>query len=83
MPCVRFIYVYNSIFSDEEFKERVRSVIGPHTLEAKDVRKKFQRCYVSSPYIRIERKADILNDIICFTEEGLRRGKKSDTFKLT
>jgi hypothetical protein len=26
-------------------------------------------------YIRIERKADILDDIICFTEEGLRIGK--------
>jgi len=41
-PCVRFIDVYNSIFSDEEFKERVRSVIGPHTLEPMDVRTEFQ-----------------------------------------
>ncbi len=76
MPCVRFIDVYNSIFSDGEFKERVRSVIGPHTLEAVDVRKEFQRGYGSSPYIRIERKADILDEVICFTEEGLRRGKR-------
>ena len=42
MPCVRFIDVYNRIFSDEEFKERVRRVIGPHTLEPMDVRAEFQ-----------------------------------------
>ncbi|MGB7001623.1 MAG: hypothetical protein WBE22_06385 [Halobacteriota archaeon] len=75
MPCVSFIDVYNSIFADEEFKVRVQRVIGPHTLEPKDVRAEFQRRYGKSPYIRIERKADIFDDIICFTEEGLRKGK--------
>ena len=74
-PCVSYIDVYNSIFADEEFKERVRRVIGHHTLIDRDVRKEFQRRYGSSPYIRIERKADILNDIMCFTEEGLKKGK--------
>ncbi|MHC1593785.1 MAG: hypothetical protein ACXQT2_00510 [Methanotrichaceae archaeon] len=74
-PCVRYIDVFNSIFSDEEFKERVRRVIGHHTLTDRDVRAEFQRRYSSSPYIRIERKADILDDTICFTEEGLRKGK--------
>ena len=75
MPCVRFIDVYNRIFSGEEFKERVRSVIGPHTLTDRDMRREFQRRYGNSRYSRIERKADILDDIICFTEEGLRKGK--------
>jgi hypothetical protein len=75
MPCVRYIDVYNSIFADEEYKEMVKRVIGHHTLTDRDVRKEFQRRYGDSPYIRIERKADILNDIICFTEEGLRKGK--------
>jgi hypothetical protein len=74
-PCVRYIDVYNSIFADEEYKEMVKRVIGHHTLTDRDVRKEFQRRYGSSPYIRIERKADILDDVICFTEEGLRRGK--------
>jgi len=53
----------------------VRRVIGHHTLTDWDVRKEFQRRYGSSPYIRIERKADSLDDIICFTEEGLGKGK--------
>jgi hypothetical protein len=75
MPCVRFIEVYNRIFSDEEFKERVRSVIGPHTLEAMDVRKEFQRGYGKSPYIWIDKKTDRLYDDICFAEEGLKKGK--------
>ena len=74
-PCVSYIDVYNSIFTDEEFKERVRRVIGHRTLTDRDVRREFQRRYGSSPYIRMERKADILDDIICFTEEGLRMGK--------
>jgi len=76
-PCVRFIDVYNRIFSDEEFKERVRSVIGPHTLEAVDVRKEFQRRYGKSPYIWIDKStgSDRLYDDICFTEEGLKNGK--------
>ena len=77
MPCVRFIDVYNRIFSDEEFKERVRSVIGPHTLEAVDVRAEFQRRYGKSPYIWIDKNtgSDRLYDDICFTEEGLKNGK--------
>ena len=75
MPCVRFIDVYNRIFSDEEFKERVRSVIGPHTLEAVDVRAEFQRRYGKSPYIWIDKRTDRLYDDICFTEEGLKNGK--------
>ena len=77
MPCVRFIDVYNRIFSDEEFKERVRSVIGPHTLEAVDVRAEFQRRYGKSPYIWIDKRtgSDRLYDDICFTEEGLESGK--------
>jgi hypothetical protein len=75
MPCVRYIDVYNSIFADEEYKEMVKRVIRHHTLTDRDVRKEFQRRYGDSPYIRIERKADILDDIICFTEEGLRKGK--------
>ena len=76
-PCVRFIDVYNRIFSDEEFKERVRSVIGPHTLEAVDVRAEFQRRYGKSPYIWIDKSTggDRLYDDICFTEEGLKSGK--------
>jgi len=74
-PCVSYIDAYNSIFTDEEFKERVRRVIGHRTLTDRDVRKEFQRRYGSSRYIRIERKADILDDVICFTEEGLRKGK--------
>jgi len=75
MPCVRFIYVYNCIFSDEEFKEQVRSVIGPHTLEDRDVRAEFQRRYGKSPYIWIDERTDRLHDNICFTEEGLKTGK--------
>ena len=77
MPCVRFIDIYNRIFSGEEFKERVRSVIGPHTLEAVDVRAEFQRRYGKSPYIWIDKRAgsDRLHDNICFTEEGLKTGK--------
>ena len=75
MPCVKYIYVYNSIFADEEFKERVRSVIGEHTLEDRAVRTEFQRRYGSSPYIWIDRMADILDDTICFTDEGIRKGK--------
>ena len=39
------------------------------------MRKEFQRRYGNSRYIQIERKADILDDIICFTEEGLRKVK--------
>jgi len=76
-PCVRFIDVYNRIFSGEEFKERVRSVIGPHTLEAVDVRAEFQRRYGKSPYIWIDKNtgSDRLYDDICFTEEGLKNGK--------
>jgi len=73
--CVSYIDVYNSVFADEEFKERVRRVIGYRTLTDRDVRREFQRRYGSSPYVRIERKADILDDVICFTEEGLRMGK--------
>ena len=73
--CVRYIDVYNSIFADEEYKAMVREVIGHHTLTDRDVRNEFQRRYGSSPYIWIERKADILDDIICFTEEGMRKGK--------
>jgi len=76
MPCVSFIDVYNSISADEEFKERVRRVIGHHTLTDRDVRREFQRRYGNSRYVRIERKADILDDIICFTEEGLRKVKR-------
>jgi hypothetical protein len=75
MPCVRYIDAYNRISADEEFKERVRRVIGHHTLTDMDVRREFRRRYGNSRYIRIERKADILDDIICFTEEGLRKGK--------
>ena len=75
MPCVKYIYVYNSIFADEQFKERVRNVIGEHTLEVRDVRIEFQRRYGSSPYIWIDRMTDILDDNICFTEEGMRKGK--------
>ncbi len=56
MPCVRFIDVYNRIFGDEDFKERVRSVIGPHTLEPVDVRAEFQRRYGKSPYIWIDKR---------------------------
>ena len=74
-PCVRFIDVYNCIFSGEEFKERVRSVIGPHTLEAVDVRAEFQRRYGKSPYIWIDKSTGRLHDNICFTEEGLKNGK--------
>ena len=66
---------YNSIFSDEEFKERIRRVIGHPTLEDRDVRKEFQRRYGDSKYIWIDRRADILDDIVCFTEEGMRKGK--------
>lgn len=74
--CVRFIDVYNSIFSDEQFKERVRRVVGEdHTLEDRDVRKEFQRSCTKSRYIWIDRRSDILYDKICFTEEGLERGK--------
>jgi len=72
--CVRFIDVYKSFFTDENV-ERVKRVIGDHTLTDRDVRREFQRRYGKSPYIRIERKADILDDVICFTEEGLRKGK--------
>ena len=75
MPCVRFIDVYNRIFSGEEFKERVRSVIGPHTLEPMAVRTEFQRRYGKSPYIWIDKRTDRLHDNICFTEEGLKNGK--------
>jgi hypothetical protein len=75
-PCVSYIDVYNSIFCDEEVKAMVRRVIGyHHTLKDRDVRREFQRRYGSSPYVRIERKADILDDVICFTEEGLKKGK--------
>ena len=75
MPCGRYIDVYNSIFADEEYREMVKRVIGHHTLTDRDVRKEFQRRYGNSPYVRIERKANSLNDSICFTEEGLRKGK--------
>ena len=53
----------------------VREVIGHPTLEDRDVRKEFQRRYGNSKYIWIDRRADILDDIICFTEEGMRKGK--------
>jgi len=75
MPCVKYIQVYNSIFAGEQFKERVRNVIGEHTLDDRDVRAEFQRRYGGSPYVRIDRMADILDDNICFTEAGMRRGK--------
>jgi len=77
MPCVKFFSVYTSIFNDEEFKERVRRVIGYHTLEDRDVRKEFQMRYGHSKYITIERskRNDILDDNICFTEEGQKKGK--------
>ena len=75
MPCVRYIDAYNRIFADEDFKEQVRSVIGPHTLEPMDVRAEFQRRYGKSPYIWIDKRTDRLHDNICFTEEGLKNGK--------
>ena len=73
--CVGFIDVYESFFTDENVKEMVKRVIGYHTLTDRDVRKEFQRRYGNSRYIQIERKADILDDIICFTDEGLRKVK--------
>jgi len=73
--CVSYIDVYDSYFTDENVKEMVRRIIGDHTLVDRDVRAEFQRRYGDAPYIRIERKADILDDDICFTEEGLKKGK--------
>jgi hypothetical protein len=73
--CVSFIDVYDGYFTDENVKEMVRRVIGHHTLTDRDVRQEFQRRYGNSRYSRIERKADILDDSIGFTEEGLRKGK--------
>ncbi|RLG71544.1 MAG: hypothetical protein DRO11_04220 [Methanobacteriota archaeon] len=76
-PCVRFVDVYNLLLPDEEHREMVRRVIGGrHTLLDKDVRKAFQKSYGKSPYIRIKREDNILNDIICFTEKGMEKGKK-------
>ena len=49
--------------------------MGYHTLTDVAVREEFQRGYGSSSYIRIERKADILDDVICFTEKGLKKVK--------
>lgn len=76
MPCVRYIDAYNRIFADEEFKVWVRRVIGPHTLSDRDVRAEFQRRYDKSPYIWIDKRTDRLHDNICFTEEGLKNGKR-------
>ena len=53
----------------------VRSVIGYHTFVDRDVRAEFQRRYGNAQYIRIEKKADILDDTICFTEVGKKKGK--------
>jgi putative restriction endonuclease len=39
------------------------------------MKKAFQGCYGNSRDVQIERKADILDDIISFTKEGLRKGK--------
>jgi hypothetical protein len=78
---VSYIDVYNSIYCDEEVKAMVRRVIGYHALTDRAVRKEFQRCYGSSPYVRIKRKADILDEVICFTKEGLRKGKSSILMK--
>ena len=65
-----------------KMENRVRKIIngealGPHTLEAVDVRAEFQRRYGKSPYIWIDKNtgSDRLYDDICFTEEGLKNGK--------
>ena len=73
--CVSFIDVCNSYFRDERVKQMVRSVIGYHTFVDRDVRAEFQRRYGNAQYIRIEKKADILDDTICFTEVGKKKGK--------
>jgi hypothetical protein len=65
--------------------KKVRSVIEPHTLEAMDVRKEFQRRYGKSPYIWIDKRTDSdrLYDDICFTEEGMRKGKSPILLKIS
>ncbi len=66
-----FIDIYNSLFKKEEYKDILRDIIRDHTLEAKDMRKEFQRVYGKSEYVEITRKGSVVDDLISLKKEGL------------
>lgn len=75
LPCVRYLDVYNSIFVDESIKDLIRKIIDTptrhHTLIDRDVRKAFQSGFGRSPLVNIQKSNDKLEDIICYTKEGI------------
>lgn len=74
--CVRFIDAYESLFSNKEYKKVLNGILKKRKLSEMGMRREFQRQYRHSELVKIQRRDNIYEDIICITKKGMEKGKE-------
>lgn len=74
--CAKFIDVYSSLFSKDEYKEILNRIItGEHVLNEIGMRSAFQRVYGESYYVGIKDTGKRIENQICVNEKTLEKIK--------
>jgi len=71
--CIQFIDIYNSLFSDENYKIVLNKILKKHKLSKKGMRREFQNQYQDSDLVEITRMNTVYEDYICLTEKGIKK----------
>lgn len=71
-PCVQFIDIYNTLFSDEKYKKILKKILKEHKLSKMGMRREFQNKYHDSDLVEITRMNTVYEDYICLTKKGIK-----------
>lgn len=74
--CAKFIDVYNSLFSKDEYKEILNRILkGEHVLNPIGMRRAFQMVYGETYYVGIKETGKRIENQICVNEKTLEKVK--------
>lgn len=78
IECAQFIEVYNTLFSDINYKEILKKILGEkYSLEDIGMRTAFQKEYGGKDYFIADRMNRAVDDYICLTKKGIEKCKES------
>ncbi len=70
--CVKFIEIYNALFSNNEYRTILRKILGKkHLLNEIGMRSAFQKEYNKSDFIKIRDGNQRIEDLLCINEKTL------------
>lgn len=78
IECAQFIEVYNALFSDINYKEILKKILGEkHSLKEIGMRTAFQKDFGQKDIFIARRMNRTVDDYICLTKKGIAKCKKS------